>query len=71
VRLDHAPLIRAAAALREAENNRRAALGNLGPLSAVARALLAERQKPPTMHEVLREAAALYGEQFTSPDGTR
>ena len=71
VRLDHAPLIRAAAALREAENNRRAALGNLGPLSAVARALLAERQKPPAMDEVLREAAALYGEQFTSPDGTR
>lgn len=71
VRLDHAPLMRTAIGLREAENNRRAALGNLEPLAAVARALVAERQKPPAMDDVLREAAALYGEQFTTPDGTR
>ncbi len=58
-----------------AENNRRAVLNNLGRLSNVARAHVAQhpdavKQDAAQVSEaILRSAAEVYGCQFTSPDG--
>ncbi len=60
-----------------AENNRRAVLKNLGPLSNVARAYLAAnpkaaRDNPAKANgEIMRLAAKIYGVRFISPDGGR
>ncbi len=53
------------------ENSRQACLGNLGPLSNVARAMAAGGTAPPTPAAVLREAERLYATHFYCPDGGR
>ncbi len=51
------------------ENSRQACLGNLGPLSCVARALSAGSTGAATSAAVQREAEKLYGVHFYCPDG--
>ena len=53
------------------ENSRQACLGNLGPLSNVARAMTAGGTAPATPAAVLREAERLYATHFYCPDGGR
>ncbi len=51
------------------ESSRQACLGNLGPLSNVARAMAAGGDRSATPAEVLRQAERLYSVHFYCPDG--
>lgn len=52
-----------------AEKSRQACLGNLAPLTAVARAAVASSEQPPAAAEILRQADRLHAVHFFCPEG--